>query len=421
MTDTRAGAFESSNGAGRELETAEHAVSFRFDVTWSTLFRLAEPVKPQALIPAPPRSVENGRAPVPSVKEPPFPEPVRESPPVRESEPVRESAPHGESGPGEPPSGERSKAAPGSEMNWEMTIPKMVRPASRTAPPPVKEEQPSRPVPVSAPPPAPTAPPATKRSASSKVVLPPPRTKPAPRQDYVVTEYQIPIADTEYFPVSSHERSGPVVYVVLGLAAMAVFALVLWIGTRSGATQFVQVATALGERGWVRQHSPIDAGGRLDRRLILFRPSINSTDSELEFNWMPATSAIGWVFRARDAANYYAMRLRLLGAGRAATLAEERFTVADGAESPHYEKFLALPQSDGALKVKMSVVDSTFTLYLQGEPLDTWTDTTLSTGGLGFLEERNEPAEVQSVRLAYSRVPQSNLAAMLQSLRQSFK
>ena len=389
-----------SGARGRESENTEHAVSFQFAVTWLSLFTPPESEKPTtALVPTAPRvPVENrGQASAPATEESPQP------PAGGFAQAVLE----------EPPRAERPKAAAGSEVNWEMVIPKMVRPANRAAP--VKEAPASRP--LAAPPT--TA--STPRPASSKAAIPPPRSKPTQKPAYVVTEYQIPSADTEYFPSAGAEPSSFVVNLVLVLVAVVVLAAVIWIGMRPASAQSVQVESALGQRGWVRQHAPANAGGRQDRRLILFRPSVDSNDADLEFLWNPTGTGIGWAVRARDASNYYGTRLRVLGSGRSVTLAEERFTVVNGKESPHYEKLLTLPAADSAFRVKMSVVGPTFTLYLQGESQDTWMDATLATGGLGFLEERNEPVEAQSVRLAYTKIPPSNFGAILQALKLSFK
>src|SRR5262249_28614645 len=145
--------------------------------------------------------------------------------------------------------------------------------------------------------------------ADTKTVAPPPRAiapqktekksaqKPEKKSGYVVTEYQIPAADTEYFPAGGASPSSLVVNVILGLVALAVVAIVIWIGMRPASAESVQVESALGQRGWVRQHAPLEAGGRQERRLILFRPSINSTDSDLEFRWNAGENGIGWVFR----------------------------------------------------------------------------------------------------------------------------
>jgi hypothetical protein len=396
--DTRPALVPSLSGSNkREYEGTEHAVSFRFATTWTSLFAHLEPAKPTAaLVPVAPAMLpeNHARAPVPVAAEQP------KSPAAAAVE--------------EPPAAGPPKSAAAGEVNWEMVIPKMVRPASRTAAP-VKEAAPSRPLP------APPSSQSTERKATPAVAIPPPRSKPAATPTYVVTEYQIPTADTEYFPSAVAGPSSWILNLLLGLIAVAALAIVIWIGMRPAATQSVQLASTLGQRGWVRQHAPADAGGRQDRRLILFRPSINSADSEIEFIWNAGGKSIGWALRARDAANYYAMRLKVLGSGQSAALAEERFTVDDGSESPHYDKVLAVSLADPELHVKMSVVGSTFTLYLQGQPQDTWTDAGLATGGLGFLEELNQPVEVQSLRLAYSKIPQSNFAAILQSLRQSFK
>jgi hypothetical protein len=183
----------------------------------------------------------------------------------------------------------------------------------------------------------------------------------------------------------------------------------------------MQVITTPGERGWTRQHVTAGIGMKQDRQLVVYRPSLDATDSVLEFGWNPSSKTVGWVFRARDAANYYAMRLKVLGSGSTATMWAEHFTVSGGTESPHYERLVPFPGDDSKLRVKMDVVGSTFTLYLQGSAEDYWSDSAFSSGGLGFFEERNQPSDVQAVRISFSKMAQSNFASAFQSMTKSLQ
>ena len=143
-------------------------------------------------------------------------------------------------------------------------------------------------------------------------------------------------------------------------------------------------------------------GVRQGRQLVLYRPSLNAADGRLEFTWRVDEKGVGWVFRAKDVNNYYAARIKVVRPGPAATLAVEHFTVYQGAESAHSEKVLAFSRSVPVLSIRMEVAGPSFTLYLQGSAAEYWSDTRLTTGGVGFYEERNRPAEVQSLRMSFS-------------------
>ena len=51
----------------------------------------------------------------------------------------------------------------------------------------------------------------------------------------------------------------------------------------------------------------------------------------------------------------------------------------------------------------MEAIGSSFKLYVQEKMVDYWNDDRLPAGGLGFLEEPNQRAEVQSVRMSFSQ------------------
>jgi hypothetical protein len=154
--------------------------------------------------------------------------------------------------------------------------------------------------------------------------------------------------------------------------------------------------------GWTREPSaPI--GGQQARQLVLYRPSLGATDCRLEFTWKISDQPLAWTFRAKDKDNYYAMGIKTLRPGSSPTLSVEHFSVYQGVESPHANKAFILPDHGVALQVRVDVIGATFKLYLEGNAIDYWTDNRLTAGGLGFLEQPDQPADVQSLRMSFSR------------------
>jgi protein TonB len=99
---------------GGETGEAEQAVDFQFSVTWSSLFApLPASKAPDAVVPM------NHRVPtlVTGSKEPP---------------PHREETALAKHSVEEPPLAERQRADSTSTVNWEMVVPKMVRPSAKT-------------------------------------------------------------------------------------------------------------------------------------------------------------------------------------------------------------------------------------------------------------------------------------------------
>ena len=166
----------------------------------------------------------------------------------------------------------------------------------------------------------------------------------------------------------------------------------------------VEVETDTRGGGWVREStSGGDSGAKQARQLILYQPSLDAANGQLEFTWKVDDSGVGWTFRAKDVANYYAMRIKVLSRSPSLKLSVEHFAVYLGNEGSHSEKVLVFPRNDPALRVRMDVSGPSFTLYLQGNAVDFWTDTRLTSGGFGFFEEWNRAADVRSVRMSFPK------------------
>ncbi len=188
----------------------------------------------------------------------------------------------------------------------------------------------------------------------------------------------------------------------LCIAVLAVAAILVPVWRRTARPAAAVVETSIGGGDWVRE-SAIggDPGVKLSRQLVLYKPALKAKDSRLEFNWTVESGDVGLIFRAKDLGNYYAARLKVLKLGSTPTLAAEYFSVYQFVESPHNEKVLVFSRNDPVLRVRLDVFGPMFTLYLQDNATEYWTDARLSSGAIGFFEEWNRSADVHSLRMSF--------------------
>jgi hypothetical protein len=320
---------------------AERAVNFHFKVQWSTLFV----------------ALESAKLTVPAIalSELPVPEPA----------------------PSLTPRANQGGTESGSTVQWEMVIPKMARPSSRICAAPITA--------TSEPPPP----------------LPRPEPLPIPHAGAPSSVLQIGTERHWVFRMRPGALSFAGKLMVGGALAAGVSIPIVLRGYLPHSPASVETATRSGS--WMRESST-PAGANQPRQLVLYRPSLGATDCRLEFTWKVSDRALAWTFRAKDPDNYYAMTIKALRPGPSPTLSVEHFTVYRGIESPHSSKVLILGDNSSALQVRMDVSGATFKLYIEGNAADYWTDNRLGTGGLGFLEQPDQPADVDRVRMSFSQV-----------------
>ena len=53
--------------------------------------------------------------------------------------------------------------------------------------------------------------------------------------------------------------------------------------------------------------------------------------------------------------------------------------------------------------MKLAVDGPRFTLYIDGEPVDFWTDNRLKSGAVGFMNERDERGATSSVQFSFAK------------------
>lgn len=255
-----------------------------------------------------------------------------------------------------------------------------------------------------------TRPPAAARQAAVEapppVVLAPKATAPEP------VEAAAPVEAPSFgSTLKAAGQSRVPVGVRLGALAVAIVALA-WGAYRSlagdSASRSKPAAggtvrtVALGPGGWFTEEAPDRDGARHGARgksrgtFSLYRPSLELTDYRLEFTGRIEETSLGWVARFTDPANYQGMKLTRQGGN----LRLQRWVVSEGVESSRQEKTLA--SVGGGLRpysVRMDVKADQFTLFVDGRPVDAWTESRLTRGGFGFLNEAGERGRIDSVQV----------------------
>ncbi len=215
----------------------------------------------------------------------------------------------------------------------------------------------------------------------------------------LASEPEAAIAFPQFKGPTESRRVTTVVGAVLCLALGA--SITLWIRDSGGPKAETAAATTdMGGGGWIAEWASDKSGSARGRQLSLYRPSTAMSDYRLEFLGSIQRRSLGCVFRAVDSNNYYAFKLI---AGRLGTpLSISHFAVIDGVEERHIERTLSLTTGiDTRLKVRLDVKGPTFTVWVQNQVVEDWQDDRLKSGGVGFLNEREESGEVQSVQISF--------------------
>jgi len=342
MAQLQSGFSDSTRASGAPLANSgnpDQAVNFRFLVTWTCLVVSADPPKmPTPVSAVAPRVVPPAPAPVPVEAPQPVVAPVSTALVATSKSSAALTVP---------------KKNFGGSFQWEMVVPKMVRTAKK--------------------------PRANRRSADADPIETPP---------------------PNLYTTASTFRKSFSLKLCVGVIAAAVIVVPVWRRAAHSGPSTVQTSIDGGD--WWRQSAVGgDPGVKLARQLVLYRPALTAKDSRLEFAWTVASGDVGLVFRAKDLGNYYAVRLKLLKAGPTPTLSAEFFSVYQFVESPHTEKVLVFSKNDPVLLVRMDIFGPSFTLYLQDNATEFWTDARMTSGALGFFEEGNKSAEVRGLRMSF--------------------
>jgi hypothetical protein len=129
--------------------------------------------------------------------------------------------------------------------------------------------------------------------------------------------------------------------------------------------------------------------------LALFRPSQNFTDYRLEFYGQIENKSMGWVVRAQDKQNYQAMKFTVVEPGLRPVIAMVHYPVVGGKRGHKVETPLSvMVHNHRPYHVTVDVRGNHFRTSIEGEEVDSFTDDTLASGGIGFFSEAGDKARL---------------------------
>jgi hypothetical protein len=179
---------------------------------------------------------------------------------------------------------------------------------------------------------------------------------------------------------------------------------------RSGLSQWT------GPAGWANTWTYDATGFARPGRMALLAASMPLRDYRVEFLAEIDKKAVAWVFRAADARNYYACKLVEAKRGTGAGYSLVRYVVVAGRE--HSRMQLPLPVTATTrtmVRVRQEIRGDEFTTYLDGQVIDTWSDSSLARGGFGFFSDPGEAAFIRWANVAYQDDALGRVCAYLTS------
>jgi hypothetical protein len=151
----------------------------------------------------------------------------------------------------------------------------------------------------------------------------------------------------------------------------------------------------VGEGGWITDWAGDTTGRHRGRKISVYRPSLNLTNYKIEFQGRIETNAVGWVFRASNASNFYAVKLAANENGYRLL----KYAVVDGKEK-EMGQVPVRPVDGNTFPIRVEVRGNRFTTYIGANPVDVWMDDQLKSGGVGFVNDRGDRAEITKVGIS---------------------
>jgi hypothetical protein len=149
--------------------------------------------------------------------------------------------------------------------------------------------------------------------------------------------------------------------------------------------------------GWARSAEGYTNTGAL----ALFNPTKTFTDYRMEFSGEIEKKSIGWTVRAKDENNYHAMKFTVIEAGLRPVIAMVHYSVVNGKEGRRSQTPLnVMVHNRAPLQVAVNVKGNSFVTSIDGEQVDTYSDDTLASGGVGFFSEAGEKARLYWVKVS---------------------
>ncbi len=215
------------------------------------------------------------------------------------------------------------------------------------------------------------------------------------------------------------------------LAAMLGFALlsfVLWVAAGEAITEQLRRRAAIeiaedfsrglgawmGARDWNATWTKNPAGYVEVGQLALLRPTRRLSDYELEFLGQITGKSLGWVYRATDLENHYAMKLTVLKPGPLPTVALVRYVVVGGREQQRVQVPVRVSlRNQTPVRIRFQAKGDGFTTWVSGQIVDFWRDDRYPQGAIGFFGEEKDRPQIYWIRVSHQNDFLGKLCAYL--------
>jgi len=157
----------------------------------------------------------------------------------------------------------------------------------------------------------------------------------------------------------------------------------------------------LRDLGWNFDNGMVRPG-----RLRIWQPSVDLADYKMEFEGTIEKRAMSWTYRSVNLDNYYASKIVVRKPGPIPTLEIVRYAMLDGKEDGRARFPLpmnVLQANNSIFHVETKVRGGQFTTYINGLQIDTWSDSRIKKGGVGFFAEAGEVAAIHWVNVEEER------------------
>jgi hypothetical protein len=151
--------------------------------------------------------------------------------------------------------------------------------------------------------------------------------------------------------------------------------------------------------------------------LSFFAPSMRLTNYDLDALVQIEAKGLNLVFRAVSSHTYQVAKLETEGSNSMPSLAVSRYAMIAG--QPSRAVVIRYPErspADTLYRVHLEIRDDNFSLYIQGNLVDSWTDPRLQWGGVGLFCLPGERARVAWVRTSYHTDSLGRMCSLLSSM-----
>jgi hypothetical protein len=155
-----------------------------------------------------------------------------------------------------------------------------------------------------------------------------------------------------------------------------------------------------GPKGWESTWAVNSPEAAQPGRMALYRAMTPLTDYRLEIQGQIQSKALGFVFRATDMNNYHAAKIVIRKPGPLPSIYLVRYSVVGGSAGQKTETLLpTYLRTDTLYDMLVTVRGEDFTITVNGQLVDTWSDSRLKSGGVGLFAEKGEISQIRSVHV----------------------